>query len=80
MAIRYQSWKLGLKSRCTAVVKLSLIETSILQHVQAKLQNTEPFTWIYILLNHNNDYCVMFPSSKGFDKYKTGGPKWPCIL
>lgn len=80
MAIRYQSWKLGLKSKYTAVVKFSLIETSILQHLQAKLQNTETFTCIYILLNHNNDFCVMLHSSKGFDKYKTGGLKWPCIL
>ena len=43
----------------------------------AKLQNTRPL--IYILLNRNSAYCVPLRSSKGFDKCKTGGPKWLCI-
>ena len=42
---------------------------------RAKIQNTGPL--IYILLNHNNAYCVMLCSSKGFDTYKTSDLKWP---
>lgn len=38
-----------------------------------ELKNARPL--IYILLNHNNFYCVMLRSSKRFDTFKSGGPK-----
>jgi len=37
-----------------------------------ELKNARPL--IYILLNHNNFYCVMLRSSKRFDTFKSGGP------
>ena len=45
---------------------------------EAKLSNTGPL--IYISSNHKSASSVMLRSSKGFDTFKRGGPKLPCIL